>query len=117
VRTAHRRESAGDQRRACRRGPARTSGVGEPPRDRDERLRPAGGRSQSVHLLSPEASRPGRPARLPEEGGAAARGRVTMPTFRITIRYAAPRQQYHVMDLSANSLREAMRMAAEEYPD
>jgi hypothetical protein len=37
--------------------------------------------------------------------------------YRVTIRYGAPRQQYHVMDLTANSLREALRMAAEDYPD
>jgi hypothetical protein len=40
-----------------------------------------------------------------------------MPLYRVTIRFGAPRQQYHVVDLTANSLREAMRMAAEEYPD
>jgi uncharacterized protein involved in exopolysaccharide biosynthesis len=39
-----------------------------------------------------------------------------MAHFRVTIRFGSPRQQYHVMDLTANSLREAMRMAAEEYP-
>ena len=32
--------------------------------------------------------------------------------YRVTIRFGVPRQQYHVMDLTANSLREAMRMAA-----
>jgi hypothetical protein len=40
-----------------------------------------------------------------------------MPLYRITIRFGAPRQQYHVEDLSANSLREAMRMAVEQYPE
>ena len=40
-----------------------------------------------------------------------------MTQYRVTIRFGAPRQQYHVLDLSANSLREAMRLAAEEYPD
>jgi hypothetical protein len=40
-----------------------------------------------------------------------------MAHYRVTIRFGSPRQQYHVMDLSANSLREAMRMAAEQYPE
>jgi len=40
-----------------------------------------------------------------------------MPLYRVTIRFGSPRQQYHVMDLTANSLREAMRMAAEQYPE
>lgn len=40
-----------------------------------------------------------------------------MPLYRVTIRFGAPRQQYHVLDLTANSLREAMRMAAEDYPE
>lgn len=40
-----------------------------------------------------------------------------MSLYRVTIRFGAPRQQYHVLDLSANSLREAMRLAAEQYPD
>jgi hypothetical protein len=40
-----------------------------------------------------------------------------MPLYRVTIRFGAPKQQYHVLDLTANSLREAMRMAAEDYPD
>lgn len=40
-----------------------------------------------------------------------------MSLYRVTIRFGAPRQQYHVMDLTANSLREAMRMAAEQYPE
>jgi hypothetical protein len=39
-----------------------------------------------------------------------------MPLYRVTIRFGSPKQQYHVLDLTANSLREAMRMAAEEYP-
>jgi hypothetical protein len=37
--------------------------------------------------------------------------------YRVTIRFGLPRQQYHVMDLTANSLREAMRMAAEDFPE
>jgi hypothetical protein len=40
-----------------------------------------------------------------------------MPLYRATIRFGGPRQQYHMMDLSANSLREAMRLAAEQYPE
>jgi hypothetical protein len=40
-----------------------------------------------------------------------------MPLYRVTIRFGAPRQQYHVEDLTANSLREAMRMAVEQFPD
>lgn len=38
-------------------------------------------------------------------------------TYRVTIRYGATRQQYHVMDVTAGSLREAMRIAVEQYPD
>lgn len=37
--------------------------------------------------------------------------------YRVTIRFGTPRQQYHVMDLTANSLREAMRMATEDFPE
>ena len=37
--------------------------------------------------------------------------------YRVTIRFGSPRQQYHVMDLTANSLREAMRMATEDFPE
>ena len=40
-----------------------------------------------------------------------------MPLYRVTIRFGTPRQQYHVQDLSANSLREAMRLAVEEFPE
>jgi hypothetical protein len=40
-----------------------------------------------------------------------------MPLYRVTIRFGSPKQQYHVLDLTANSLREAMRMAAEQYPE
>lgn len=40
-----------------------------------------------------------------------------MVQYRVTIRFGAPQQQYHVMDLTANSLREAMRMAAEDFPE
>ena len=40
-----------------------------------------------------------------------------MPLYRATIRFGEPRQKYHVIDISANSLREAMRIAAEQYPD
>jgi hypothetical protein len=40
-----------------------------------------------------------------------------MPLYRVTIRFGAPKQQYEVLDLSANSLREAMRHAVEQFPD
>jgi hypothetical protein len=40
-----------------------------------------------------------------------------MAHYRVTIRFGSPRQQYHVEDLTANSLREAMRMAVELFPD
>ena len=40
-----------------------------------------------------------------------------MPLYRATIRFGEPRQKYHVIDISANSLREAMRMAAEQFPE
>jgi hypothetical protein len=40
-----------------------------------------------------------------------------MPLYRVTIRFGAPRQQYHVEDLTANSLREAVRMAADLFPE
>jgi hypothetical protein len=40
-----------------------------------------------------------------------------MPHYRITIRFGSPRVQYHVEDITANSLREALRLAAERYPD
>jgi hypothetical protein len=44
-------------------------------------------------------------------------GEEIMPLYRITIRFGAPKQQYHVDDLTANSLREAMRMAVDAFPD
>jgi hypothetical protein len=40
-----------------------------------------------------------------------------MPHYRVTIRFGAPRQQYHVEDLTANSLREALRMAVDLFPE
>jgi hypothetical protein len=40
-----------------------------------------------------------------------------MPHYRVTIRLGAPRQQYHVEDLTANSLREALRMAVDLFPE
>jgi predicted Zn-dependent peptidase len=40
-----------------------------------------------------------------------------MPLYRVTIRFGAPKQQYHVEDIHANSLREALRLAAERFPD
>jgi hypothetical protein len=36
--------------------------------------------------------------------------------YRVTIRFGAPRQQYHVLDVHATSLREALRRSAELYP-
>lgn len=39
-----------------------------------------------------------------------------MPQYRVTIRFGAPKQQYHMEDLQANSLREALRQAAEQFP-
>lgn len=40
-----------------------------------------------------------------------------MPHYRVTIRFGAPKQQYHVDDLTANSLREALRMAVDLFPE
>jgi hypothetical protein len=40
-----------------------------------------------------------------------------MPLFRVTIRFTATAQQYHVEDITANTLREALRLAAERFPD
>lgn len=40
-----------------------------------------------------------------------------MTAYRVTIRFGDQRPQYHMMDLSANSLREAMRQAAEDFPE
>lgn len=40
-----------------------------------------------------------------------------MPLFRVTIRFGSPKQQYHVEDITANSLREAMRQAVDRFPD
>jgi hypothetical protein len=40
-----------------------------------------------------------------------------MALYRVTIRFGSPKQQYDVLDLTANSLREAMRMAVEQFPD
>jgi hypothetical protein len=40
-----------------------------------------------------------------------------MPLYRVTIRFGAPKQQYHVDDVTANSLREALRMAVELFPE
>jgi hypothetical protein len=41
----------------------------------------------------------------------------SMPLYRVTIRFGAPKQQYHMEDIDANSLREALRLAAERFPD
>jgi hypothetical protein len=40
-----------------------------------------------------------------------------MALYRVTVRFGSPKQQYHVQDLTANSLREAMRLATEQFPD
>jgi hypothetical protein len=37
--------------------------------------------------------------------------------YRVTIRFGSPRQQYHVMDLTADSLREALRLATDDFPE
>lgn len=37
--------------------------------------------------------------------------------YRATIRFTGAGQQYHVLDLTANSLREAMRLAADQFPE
>jgi hypothetical protein len=40
-----------------------------------------------------------------------------MSLYRLTIRFGAPKQQYHMEDVHANSLREAMRLAVERFPE
>jgi hypothetical protein len=40
-----------------------------------------------------------------------------MPLYRVTIRFGSPRQQYHVVDITANSLREATRIAVDRFPE
>lgn len=40
-----------------------------------------------------------------------------MPHYRVTIRFGGARQRYEMLDLTAASLREAMHMAADRYPD
>lgn len=37
-----------------------------------------------------------------------------MPVYRVTIRVGAPRMQYQVVDITASSLREAVRLAVDE---
>ena len=39
-----------------------------------------------------------------------------MTHYRVTIRFGSARQQYHVMDIDAPSLRDAMRLAAADFP-
>jgi hypothetical protein len=39
-----------------------------------------------------------------------------MPLYRVTIRFGAPRSQYHIADFMAASLREALRLAADAIP-
>lgn len=40
-----------------------------------------------------------------------------MPTYRMTLRFGAPRHQYDVIDIDAPSLRAALRQAADQFPD
>lgn len=40
-----------------------------------------------------------------------------MIQYRVTIRFGSPRQQYHMMDITASSLRDAMRIASEDFPE
>ena len=40
-----------------------------------------------------------------------------MPLYRVTIRFGSPKQQYHMEDIEASSLRDALRLAAERFPD
>ena len=40
-----------------------------------------------------------------------------MPLYRVTIRFGSPKQQYHMDDIHASSLRDALRLAAERFPD
>lgn len=40
-----------------------------------------------------------------------------MPNYRATIRFTEAGQKYEVVDVMANSVREAMRMVAEQFPD
>jgi len=40
-----------------------------------------------------------------------------MPLYRVTIRFGAPKQQYHIDDIEASSLRDALRVAGERFPD
>jgi hypothetical protein len=39
-----------------------------------------------------------------------------MPHYRVTIRHGTPRQHYHVEDIAADSLRQAMELAVERFP-
>jgi hypothetical protein len=40
-----------------------------------------------------------------------------MPRYRVTVRFGSPKQQYHLDDIEASSLRDALRLAAERFPD
>lgn len=40
-----------------------------------------------------------------------------MPSYRVTIRYGAPRARYEVLDLDAEDLRAALRLAADRLTD
>lgn len=40
-----------------------------------------------------------------------------MPHYRATIRFTEAGQKYEVIDLTANSVREALRLVADQFPD
>jgi hypothetical protein len=40
-----------------------------------------------------------------------------MPLYRVTIRYGARAQRYHVEDVSADSLSDAVRAVADAFPE
>ena len=40
-----------------------------------------------------------------------------MPVYRVTIRFGAPKLHYHVDDVEADSLRDALRLAGERFPE
>lgn len=39
-----------------------------------------------------------------------------MPEYRVTIRFGAPPSRYEMLDVEAESAREALRRAAEKFP-
>lgn len=40
-----------------------------------------------------------------------------MPSYRVTVRWGRSRHQYHVHDVEATSLRDALREAADRMPE